>query len=376
MLRAATSPSASAKTPAMGSWACAVGIIVQSPTAYTPSNPVRRVCRSGSIQPEGPASGEPARTGSGALAGTAVGVGTVLVRTLRAGQLSPREHEVLTMLVEGIRGEDIARRLSLSPNTVRTHVQNILTKLQVHTRLEAATFAVRYGIVSPPGTAGREVALVDLDLESGDLAIMLQTVPSWTIHDAAEKGDLDSQALDGFLEKHSGGVHLLAAPTDPSLAGAVSEEAVRRILHLLRTTYPFVVVDGPSTFTGPMLTALDETDDLVLVGALDVPTIKSTKIALLTLQRLGWSEDRIKLVLNRVEGKVGLQPRDVEKNLGMKVDVSLPTSPDVPLSVNEGVPLALGRNNGEVVSGLAELASRLTGRAPTGSSKARRFWKR
>jgi pilus assembly protein CpaE len=225
-------------------------------------------------------------------------------------------------------------------------------------------------------TTGHDVALVDLDLESGDLAIMLQTVPSWTIHDAAEKAGLDTHALDGFLEKHAGGIHLLAAPTDPSLAGAVSEDAVRRILRLLRTAYPFVVVDGPATFTGQMLTALDETDDLVLVGALDVPTIKSTKIALLTLQRLGWSEDRIKLVVNRVEGKVGLQPRDVEKNLGMKVDVSLPTSPEVPLSVNEGVPLALGRKNGEVVTELAQLAGRLAGQASTGTAKPRRFWKR
>jgi two-component system nitrate/nitrite response regulator NarL len=58
------------------------------------------------------------------------------------------------MLVDGAGGEEIANRLHVSPNTVRTHVQNILTKLQVHTRLEAATYAVRYGIVSPPGEAG------------------------------------------------------------------------------------------------------------------------------------------------------------------------------------------------------------------------------
>lgn len=66
---------------------------------------------------------------------------------LLAAQLTSRELEVLAMLVEGASGAEIARRLRVSPNTVRTHVQSLLTKLQVHSRLEAAAFAVRHGLV-------------------------------------------------------------------------------------------------------------------------------------------------------------------------------------------------------------------------------------
>jgi two-component system nitrate/nitrite response regulator NarL len=69
---------------------------------------------------------------------------------LLAEQLTVREREVLRMLVEGASGQQISRGLRISPNTVRTHVQSILTKLQVHSRLEAATFAVRHGIVEVP----------------------------------------------------------------------------------------------------------------------------------------------------------------------------------------------------------------------------------
>jgi two-component system, NarL family, nitrate/nitrite response regulator NarL len=69
---------------------------------------------------------------------------------LMASQLSPREREVLALLVQGASGKTVAATLSISLNTVRTHVQNILTKLQVHSRLEAATFAVRHGIVQVP----------------------------------------------------------------------------------------------------------------------------------------------------------------------------------------------------------------------------------
>jgi two-component system nitrate/nitrite response regulator NarL len=63
--------------------------------------------------------------------------------------LTPRELEVLEMLSRGVSGREIARSLGVAPNTVRTHVQSILSKLQVHSRLEAAAFAVRHGLVRP-----------------------------------------------------------------------------------------------------------------------------------------------------------------------------------------------------------------------------------
>jgi DNA-binding NarL/FixJ family response regulator len=67
---------------------------------------------------------------------------------LLAGQLTPRELEVLEIIVRRGRSNAlIARELGLSPNTVRTHAQSILTKLQVGSRVEAAAFAVRFGIV-------------------------------------------------------------------------------------------------------------------------------------------------------------------------------------------------------------------------------------
>lgn len=69
---------------------------------------------------------------------------------LLVDQLTPREREVLQLLVEGASGQSIARSLGISPNTVRTHVQNVLTKLQVSSRLEAATFAVRNRVVAVP----------------------------------------------------------------------------------------------------------------------------------------------------------------------------------------------------------------------------------
>jgi DNA-binding NarL/FixJ family response regulator len=83
------------------------------------------------------------------LAASSLGARTAEEESARLleGQLTPREREVLGLLVEGASSEQIAVRLTVSPNTVRTHIQNVLTKLQVRSRLEAAAFAVRWGIV-------------------------------------------------------------------------------------------------------------------------------------------------------------------------------------------------------------------------------------
>jgi two-component system nitrate/nitrite response regulator NarL len=54
---------------------------------------------------------------------------------------------VLDLLAEGLSSAAIARYLTISPNTVRTHIQSLMGKLQVHSRLEAAAFAVRYRVL-------------------------------------------------------------------------------------------------------------------------------------------------------------------------------------------------------------------------------------
>lgn len=64
--------------------------------------------------------------------------------------LTPRELEVLRALAGGLAMPDICDHLVISRNTLRTHVQNIMNKLHVHSKLEAVTVALRYRIIEPP----------------------------------------------------------------------------------------------------------------------------------------------------------------------------------------------------------------------------------
>jgi DNA-binding NarL/FixJ family response regulator len=67
-----------------------------------------------------------------------------------AHELTRREAEILELIAEGLTNGAIATRLFISVNTVRNHVQNILAKLDAHSKLEALSIAIRDGLISPP----------------------------------------------------------------------------------------------------------------------------------------------------------------------------------------------------------------------------------
>jgi pilus assembly protein CpaE len=210
------------------------------------------------------------------------------------------------------------------------------------------------------------VGLIDLSLTSGDLAIMLQLLPAWSVHDAALQGQrLDQQALRGFLTEHESGVRLLAAPTDPALAEQITAEAVQHLLALMRSLFPVTIIDTPSTFTEQVLAAIDLANEIVLVGSLDVPSAKNLKLALQTLEALRVRRDTIRIVLSRSDSSVGLRVGEVERSLGTNVDVEIPSSREVPLSINQGVPLFRSKKRSAISSAIGRLADGTAQHLPT-----------
>ncbi|MFY9588635.1 MAG: AAA family ATPase [Actinomycetota bacterium] len=213
--------------------------------------------------------------------------------------------------------------------------------------------------------SGEPVAMIDLDLQFGDLAIMLQLFPARTIYDAAQNLDrIDPEAMKGYLTPHRGQVFLLAAPLEPGLSETISAEAVAKIIRMMKRLYKYVIIDTPPSFTDHVLAALDESDESVLITSMDVPSIKNLKLSLQTLELLGFGRDRIRLILNRADAKVGLRVQEVEKTLGTRIDVPIPSSREVPLSINRGTPLILEDPKSPVVASIMRLVDIIGATAP------------
>ena len=184
--------------------------------------------------------------------------------------------------------------------------------------------------------------LLDLDLQFGDAAIMLGLEPDKTIHDlVVAPGELDSEKLAGYITAHACGLDILPAPLRPEDAELVTEAKLARLLEVARESYDVIVVDTSPFFHGPMLATLDRTDELLLLCALDVPTLKNVRLSLQTLELLSFPPDRIKVVLRKTSSKVGMSPKEVEGALERKLAFVLPADGAVALAVNRGNPLIL-----------------------------------
>jgi pilus assembly protein CpaE len=218
---------------------------------------------------------------------------------------------------------------------------------------------------------GAEVALVDLDLHFGDVAIMLQLFPAHTIQDAASSNRLDTMALKSLLTHHRQGIWALLAPTEPTVADTISPQAVATVLKVLRDDFDYVVIDTPAAFSDQVLAAFDESDAIAMLASLDVPSIKNLKLALQTMELLHFPRNRLRVVLNRADSRVGLRLADVEKILGAPVDATIPSSRSVPLSVNKGHPIILEDPKDQVSEAIRRVAAQFATSSPRGSRAGR-----
>lgn len=185
--------------------------------------------------------------------------------------------------------------------------------------------------------AGRSVCLVDLDVNSGDVAIMLQLTPHRTINDLVGfNGVIDAEGISSILTRHSDNLSVVAAPVRIDSPDQATQDDVSKLLDALRRMVDFVVVDTSGTFDDLALCALDRSDGIVLVGTLDIPSLKALKLATSTLEVLNFPKSTWRFVLNRADGKVGLTVEEYEKTLGLKADSSLVSSREVLAAVNRG----------------------------------------
>jgi pilus assembly protein CpaE len=211
---------------------------------------------------------------------------------------------------------------------------------------------------------GRKVAIVDLDLQFGDVGLSLGLTPQRTIYDLVKSGgSLDGEKIEAYLTPHASGARLLMAPMRPDQASAVTIEFLREVYPLLRATNDFVVVDTPPGFSPEVIASIDSSTHVCMMGMLDSLSLKNTKLGLETLDLMGYERERIRMVLNRADTNVGVTKEDVAAIVGRAPDILVPSQREVVRSINEGVPMVLSRPRSDVARAYRALAAFYLGQA-------------
>ncbi|HUL84921.1 MAG TPA: P-loop NTPase [Actinomycetota bacterium] len=217
---------------------------------------------------------------------------------------------------------------------------------------------------------GADTAVVDLDVDMGDVFTYFGREPSASINDLMELGEgADHDKIREVGVEVAPHTWAFGAPPDPA-AEAPAGEAVGKFLRSIRNEFPFVIVDASVDYSDSALVCFDLSDMICLVTALDVVGVKHLSKALDTLLTIGLPRDRFRVVLNRADSKVGLDASDVERVMKIQVDAMIPSSRAVPTSLNKGRPVVLDEPNSEVSQAIHQLAVRLTGGAEDGGELA------
>jgi len=212
-------------------------------------------------------------------------------------------------------------------------------------------------VLSPKGGAGKttvatnlavglatrwpgQVAIVDLDVQFGDVATALQLTPRTGLGNVAACPDeVTTTMVKVFLTAHPSGLYALCAPESPAEGDTITHEHAAQAIRLLGGEFRTVVVDTGAGLDEHTLGAIELSTDLVLVATPEVTSVRSLRKAIDALDQLGLTGADRRFVLNRSDARAGLAVADIESVMGMRCDLLIGGAAAVPESMNLGSPV-------------------------------------
>lgn len=265
--------------------------------------------------------------------------------------------EVVTAIKRVYEKERLRRTREKGKNVRPVTASKIITLYSPHDGVGKTTLAANLAIALKQ-LSGDQVVLVDLNLQFGDLDLVLNLAPERTLADLAPHfQQMDAQMLDSFLSTHESGVRMLAAPPRPQYAETVTVYCVQHVLRLLKQSYQYIIVDAASAMNDTTLAALDVSDEIVLITNLDVPSLRNAKICLETMHELHYETEKVRVVINRATGEMGIKADEAENYLDHPVAVRVPSDGRVVVdAVNRGIPFVVSYPDAKVSTAINQLA--------------------
>ncbi len=221
----------------------------------------------------------------------------------------------------------------------------------------AANLAV--SLRQPP--FNKKVVLVDGNIVFGDIGVAMNIFANKNFLDLANRvNDLDPQLIADVTVPHATQVRVLLAPPNSQSGEAITADQVRVVLEALREQFDYVIVDTASTYDDRTLTMLDVADRIMVLLTLEVTTIKNAKQFLELADPLGYTDDKLMLVLNKSDSRLGIKAESVESQMRRKFAAQITNAGhDMTLSLNHGVPIVIDRRSAQIAKDFINLAGLL-----------------
>ncbi len=205
-----------------------------------------------------------------------------------------------------------------------------------------------------------KVALVDLNMQMGDITTFLNIEPSFDTSYVINNMDrIDETFLLTTLEQYNKtSLYVLADPPDIEQAEIITSEDITTLINILRNVFSYIIIDTTSSFDSKTITALDNSDLILLVSIINLPSIRNCQRCFELFKKLGYSKDKIKLVINRYMEADDIKIEDVEEVLDHKVFFKIPNNYyTIISSINKGVPVSDAAPNSNICKSFKQMAA-------------------
>jgi pilus assembly protein CpaE len=186
----------------------------------------------------------------------------------------------------------------------------------------------------------KKTLLIDLDLQFGDISMLVNQYAQKTIIDVIEDGQLESyENIKPYLHEFNENLHILFAPTKPEAAEYIGKDSIERIMKILIKQYDVIVIDTGINFNDSTLYILDISEIVLFVATMEIVALKNTKLGLGVMKSLGYDNNKVKLIINNFTTKYGISKLDLEGAFKDGIYAMIPEEQDtISISVNKGQP--------------------------------------
>lgn len=208
-----------------------------------------------------------------------------------------------------------------------------------------------------------KVALIDLNLQLGDITTFLDINPSFDISYVVQNlSRIDETFLLSTLEKYKDtSLYVLADPPYLEQGEDITAEQINTLFQVLKQAFSYIVVDTSANFDGKTITALDNSDLILLITIVNLPAIRNCQRCLDLFDRLGYEKEKTKIVLNRYMENDEIKVEDVEDVLEQNVYWKVPNNYFTIMSaINKGVPVGTINAESNISQSYRELAALLS----------------
>jgi|GEM_PF-792860 len=219
----------------------------------------------------------------------------------------------------------------------------------------------------------KRIVIIDAALQSGDVGVLLDIDDTRNISDLiAHIKEMDADLIDEVMAEHSSGVRVLLAPQQLERSELVTPEYFNKIVGVLRKSADYVLIDTPPALDAVSLAALDGADQVVLISTPEVAALRNTARFIQLATKLGYSTDKLYLVINRASSRGGVRMEDIREHLKHPVGMQIRSAGKAMVAAaNKGTPAALTQSRFGPAKSFRQLAMFLESSERTGKRQER-----